>query len=80
MTMDELREFLIWCTAINYGVIVLWFSMLILAHDWLYQAHAHWFRISVETFDALHYAGLSMYKIGVLLFNLVPLIVLFIIS
>ena len=27
-------------------------------------------------FDALHYAGIALYKIGILLFNLVPYIAL----
>ncbi|HEX2928692.1 MAG TPA: hypothetical protein VHV54_03200 [Candidatus Binatia bacterium] len=31
-----------------------------------------WFRLSVEQFDMLHYAGMSLFKIGILLLNLVP--------
>jgi len=38
--------------------------------------HGRWFRLSDEQFDALHYLGMLIYKIGILLFNLVPLIVL----
>jgi len=34
------------------------------------------FRLSDEQFDAIHYGGMSIYKIGILLFNLVPFIVL----
>ena len=80
MSMNEVREFLIWSTAINYVVILLWFGVFIYAHDWMYRMHSSWFRLSVETFDALHYLGISIYKIGVLILNLVPLIVLLIIS
>jgi len=38
------------------------------------------FRLSVETFDAIHYAGPAFYKICILLFNLVPYLVLTIIA
>jgi len=80
MTVNELKEFLLWSTAINYGILFLWFGVFVFAHDWLYRMHSRWFKLSVETFDALNYVGVSIYKIGVLLLNLVPLIVLYIIS
>jgi hypothetical protein len=80
MTIDELKTFLIWSTAINYGVVLLWFGVFVLAHDWMHRMHSRWFRLSADTFDALHYLGISIYKIGILLLNLVPLIVLSIIS
>jgi hypothetical protein len=47
-----------------------------LAHDWMYGFHGLWFHLSVEQFDALHYGGMTLYKIGILLFNLVPYIAL----
>ena len=28
--------------------------------------------LSVDKFDAIHYAGMTLFKIGILLFNLVP--------
>jgi len=34
-----------------------------------------WFRLSREQFDGLHYAGMSIFKIGIILFNLVPFVV-----
>ena len=80
MTVNELKAFLLWSTAINYGVLFLWFGVFVVAHDWLYRMHTRWFKLSVETFDALNYVGVSIYKIGVVLINLVPLIVLYIIS
>ncbi|PKN88301.1 MAG: hypothetical protein CVU51_04370 [Deltaproteobacteria bacterium HGW-Deltaproteobacteria-1] len=38
------------------------------------KLHSRWFKIPVETFDAIHYAGLAIYKIAVIMLNLVPLI------
>ena len=51
-----------------------------LAHNWMYLFHSRWFHISVEQFDLLHYAGMSIYKIGILLFNLVPFVALHIVD
>ena len=42
----------------------------------MYRLHSRWFRLSVEQFDVLHYAGMARDKIGILLFNLVPYIAL----
>ena len=79
MTISEVKAFLLWSTAINYGILILWFSVFVCAHNWLYRMHTRWFKLSVETFDALTYMGVSIYKIAVVLLNLVPLIILCII-
>ncbi|MCJ1883691.1 hypothetical protein LNN38_02410 [Pseudomonas sp. LA21] len=76
MTPADLKSFLLYCTLINYVVLLIWFAAFSLAHDRLYRLHSRWFAISVERFDALHYGGMAVYKIGVLLLNLVPLIAL----
>lgn len=76
MDVTDLKNFLFWSTAINYAVLLTWFGVFIYAHDWLYRMHTRWFRLSPETFDVLNYAGVAMYKIGIMLLNLVPLIAL----
>ena len=35
MSLEVLRNFLLWCTVINYGVLLLWFLVFTLARDWL---------------------------------------------
>jgi len=72
MITHEIREFLLWSLAINYVILLVWFSAFVYAHGWMYRLHTRWFKLSVETFDAIHYAGMSVYKIGVLLLNLAP--------
>ena len=76
MSIAIVRKVLLWCAAINYGVLLVWFLFFMLAHEWMYQLHGRWFHLSVEQFDALHYAGMALYKLGILLFNLVPYIAL----
>jgi hypothetical protein len=31
-----------------------------------------WFRLSVEQYDAINYIGMAPFKLGIILFNLVP--------
>ena len=71
-----LRDVLLWCAVINYGILLVWFLLFILAHDWMHRLHGRWFRLSVEQFDALHYAGMGIFKLGIILLNLVPYIAL----
>ena len=80
MSIAATRSFLLWCTVIDYGVLLVWFLVFVLAHDWLFRLHGTWFRLSREQFDALHYSGMSIFKIGILLFNLVPLVALSILN
>ena len=47
-----------------------------LAHSWMYRLHGRWFNISLNNFDAIHYAGMAIFKIGIILFNLVPYLIL----
>jgi hypothetical protein len=76
MTIEFTRNFLLLCVVINYGVLLAWFLVFVFAHDWMLRIHGRWFRLSRDQFDALHYAGMSIFKIGIILFNLVPFIVL----
>ena len=72
MDRVAVRKMLFWCGVINYGVLLLWFLVFIFAHDWIYFLHSRWFHLSGEQFDMLHYAGMSIFKIGILLFNVAP--------
>lgn len=78
MNTATIRNALLWCSIINYATLIVWFLAFAFARDFLYRLHGKWFRLSKEHFDALHYAGIALYKIGILLFNLVPLIALWI--
>jgi uncharacterized protein DUF6868 len=60
----------------HYGVLLAWFLFFLRAHDWMYRLHGRWFHLSVEQFDTLHYAGMTLFKIGILLCNLVPYVAL----
>lgn len=76
MSIETARNVLLWCAVINYAILLVWFLFFMLAHDWMYLFHSRWFHFSVEQFDMLHYAGMSVYKIGIIMLNLVPYIAL----
>jgi hypothetical protein len=76
MNVELVRRVLLWCTVINYGILLIWVFVFMLAHDSMHQLHRRWFDLSVDQFDMLHYGGMSVYKIGIILLNLVPYIAL----
>lgn len=80
MPLLDLKPFLLYCTLINYVILLVWFAAFTLAHDFVYRLHSRWFALPVEQFDAIHYGGMAVYKIGVLLLNLVPLLALCMLS
>jgi hypothetical protein len=80
MSIEVTRNFLLWCTVINYGILLVWFLFFVFAHDWIQRIHGRWFRLPGDQFDALHYAGMTIFKVGIILFNLVPFVVLCIVS
>ena len=76
MTIEQIRDVLAWCSVINIGLLLWWFLMFALAHDFVYRLHGKWFRLTVERFDAIHYAGMAFFKIGIFLLNIVPYLAL----
>jgi uncharacterized protein DUF6868 len=76
MKIEFTRDFLLWSTVINYGILVVWFLAFVFAHDWMRRLHGTWFRLTDEQFDSLHYGGMAIYKVGILLFNLSPFLAL----
>ena len=76
MTIELIRDTLAWCAVINIGLLLWWYLFITFAHDWTYRWHTKWFKMSVDTFDAIHYGGMGLFKIGIFLFNLGPYLAL----
>ncbi len=76
MTLELLRDMLGWCSVINIGLLLYWWLIITFAHDWVYRFHGRWFKIPVETFDAIHYGGMAFFKLTIFVFNLVPYLAL----
>jgi uncharacterized protein DUF6868 len=76
MNPETMRDIFLWCAIINYGLLLWWFLLFTLAHDWSHRLTGRWFRLSLEQYDGLNYAGMMLFKIGIILFNLVPYVAL----
>jgi hypothetical protein len=76
MTIETIRGMLAWSTVINWLLLLWWLLFFTMAHNWMYRFHSKWFALSVEKFDAIHYAGMGLFKLSILVFNLVPYLAL----
>jgi hypothetical protein len=76
LTLETLRALLGWCAIGNLVLLLVWFSAFFFARDGLYAWHRGWFKLSPETFDAIHYAGMAFYKILIWLLLIIPYLVL----
>jgi hypothetical protein len=76
MTVAKFRAMLGWCSVINIALLLWWGLWFFFAHDLMYRFHGEWFKIPVETFDAIHYGGMAAFKIAIIMFNVVPYLAL----
>ena len=80
MDIPTIRNALLWCAVINGALLIFWFIFFALAHDWVLRMHGKWFKMSVEQFDAIHYAGMGLFRIAIIVFNIVPFFALLIVG
>ena len=80
MELDTVRELLLWSTILNFAILLAWTASILLGNQAMQRLHAQWFHLTVEQAHVLHFGGIIVYKIGITLFNLVPLIALWIIE
>lgn len=76
MSVETLRNALFWCSIINVGLLAFWGLLTISPHGWLHRIWSRWSRISAEQFDAINLGGIVLYKILIIVFNVVPYIAL----
>ena len=75
-----LQKFFMWCTIINVALLILSSLLCIYAGDWVYKKQGKMFSISRDTFNVAIYSFIGLFKIFILIFNLVPYIACAIIS
>src|SRR5204862_1729172 len=81
MNFELLKSFFLWCTLINYGILLVWAIVFIFAHDWHFRLVTLWFRkLSVEQYDMVNFVGIAFFKIAIILFSLVPYLALCVIN
>jgi len=70
--LDVIAGILIRCFLGGVVLLMVWFAGFAAAGDWIYQVHSRWFHIPRPSFDAIHYAGMAVTKIAIILFFLLP--------
>jgi hypothetical protein len=76
MDLNAARNFLMWCTIVNYTLLIVWCFLFCCLHDRFVRLNEMMFGRKIPAIDTVNYAGIALYKIGIILFNLVPWVVL----
>jgi hypothetical protein len=76
MTVETLQSMLAWASLLNLGLLLFWFSMFMIAHDFVYRIHSNWFKMPVEEFDAIHYKLMGFYELSIFVVLLGPYLAL----
>ncbi len=72
MNIQTLTAFFKWCTMVNGTLLVLGIVVFMVAPGAGYQVQAIMFPLTQESFNAVMYASLGLFKILFLIFNIVP--------
>ncbi len=80
MDIQTLTTFFMWCTILNFALLLLSSLFCICAGDWAYRMHSKLFSISKETFNVVIYSFIALYKLLVIVFILIPYIALLIVG
>lgn len=76
MDIQSLTTFFMWCAVINGSILILWTLFFLFVPDLVYRIQNRWFPIQRETYNALMYGFLGLFKLLFLVFNLVPYLAL----
>ena len=76
MNIEQIRDALLYCAVMNFTLLAGWGLLYMLPREWMYRAAGRIFRCTEAQFDTVNYASIVFYKIGILLFNLIPYLAL----
>ena len=79
MSIETARSFFLWCSIINYGVLLVWVALATLGKRSLFKLTARLFQVTDSQIGLLNICGITLYKTGIILFNIVPCIALYIV-
>ncbi|HUU70840.1 MAG TPA: hypothetical protein VM186_15030 [Planctomycetota bacterium] len=80
MDIAVVRAFFMWCTIMDGALLVLAFLIRTFAGDWVYRLQSRWFPIPREAFNIAMYSFIGLFKVFVLVFNLIPYLALVIVG
>jgi len=81
MDMQTLTVFLMWCTIIDCGLMIIWTLIFRFSPDLVYRSQKLFFpTVTKDQFNLIIYSFLGFFKIIFLIFIAVPFVVLLMIS
>ncbi len=80
MDIATLTSFLGWCSVLNIALLLFWSLFFLAAPDLVYRLQKKFVSISRENFDLVMYAFLGLFKLLILVLNVIPWIALRIIG
>lgn len=80
MNFQLIEQFLFWCSLINMGVLMTSFVMILFMRPFIFKTHGKMFGLNEDFINKALYMYMGFYKVLILMFNLIPFIVLKIIS
>jgi hypothetical protein len=78
MDIPTLTGFFMWCTILNGGLLLFWSVVYMLAPNLVFRLQTRFFPLDQKTFALVFCGFLGVFKIFVLVFNLVPWLALLI--
>ena len=80
MTIEILSSFFLYCTLINFGMMLITVIVLNLFRGTIHKVHAKFWHIKEEEIDSAVYKFMAFYKILTIVFFFVPYLALLIIG
>ena len=80
MDLDKLQEFLLWSLLVNAGIYMISLVGVLCLRRFMCNIHAKLFGVSEETVNKTVYLYLAIYKLLLIVFNLVPWIAIQIVT
>ncbi len=75
MNSGTIYTFLLWSTLINLGLFVFSLIVTLAIKDFVFKLHHSLFSIEQSAFNNMLYGFLGLYKLLIIFFNVVPLLV-----
>src|SRR5438105_1195479 len=80
MTIETARSFFLWCTILNFIFLLVWVGVATLGRGPVHKLANRVFHLTAEQFDLLNICGITLYKMAIFLFNIVPCVALYIVK
>ena len=75
MNLHQIHLVLGWCSLVNVVFMLVSWFIIIKVRVWAYSVHSKWFPITETQFNMAIYCFFGLYKVLVIVFNIVPWIV-----